>query len=631
MVYEISAVNRYIGLSSDTKPTPDFYGSTFFETDTRLTHICYDGVNWTQYVDSGGSGSGAMQTSTNPAANAAVTTTIIDAYSGVIILQNDGTPANQTLANPTITTAGKIFTVVNNDTSVDNETVIANGVSFTVTPGEAQSFIWDGTAWGPIDLGITAIPVVVAQGGTGLTTITDHGIMLGSGMGAVTPMTVLDTGAMLVGVTGADPTAVVANITTTKKFLTETGTGAVGATPTFETIISADIATALSTPPVIGGTTPAAVYATPAVNKGPAIITSFAGTVSTSGSSTTITWSSAADAILAGYHATNPTLGTTIITGPINQASVTRYVVSWTNATACVVDSACTLAAATELTSIQLPITTFVNSSGVTKGWINAAGNCYFVGNFGIGMTTGYPLDVNGTIKGSTLYIPDALGADVGNGGNIWVGSDYTTNLAGYQLGFNTGANNARTVKMVIQNGGNVGIGTIIFGTVEGGLSVNSERITAGSGTGVTLAKYGSVNRQIYQVTVTYAALAAAALTADKVIATLPAKTKLVGIYADTTIAYTGGTVTAATLQVGKTTGGIEYIVAHDVLTAAVTKGLADADLGTSINRASAVQGGDLPSWTATTNVSVRLTTVAGNTNALTAGSTTYYLETERF
>jgi len=126
---------------------------------------------------------------------------------------------------------------------------------------------------------------------------------------------------------------------------------------------------------IVGGTTPAAVTASPLKAKGPAAVTSFAGTVSTSGSSTTITWSSAADAILAGYDATNPTLGTTIITGAIKQASVTRYVVSWTNSTACVVDTACTLAAATELTSVQLPISVSVNSAGVGIGVKNAAGN----------------------------------------------------------------------------------------------------------------------------------------------------------------------------------------------------------------------------------------------------------------
>lgn len=107
-----------------------------------------------------------MATSTNPGVSAATTVTIVDANSGVIILQNDGSPAAQTIGSPTVVTAGKIFTVVNNDTSVDN--VVVNG--FTVTPGEAQSFIWDGSAWGPTDLGITDIPVKIAQGGTGQIT-----------------------------------------------------------------------------------------------------------------------------------------------------------------------------------------------------------------------------------------------------------------------------------------------------------------------------------------------------------------------------------------------------------------------------------------------------------------------------
>lgn len=152
--------------------------------------------------------------------------------------------------------------------------------------------------------------------------------------------------------------------------------------------------------------------------------------------------------------------------------------------------------------------------------------------------------------------------------------------------------------------------------------------ITPGSGTGITLSNSGAVRKLTYKVVVTFQALAAAALTADATIATFPAKTKVVGIYADTTTKYVGGGVTAATLIVGKTVGGNEYVVSHDVFTAAITRGLADGDLGTSINRANAVQGGDLPSWTATTAVSVRLTTVTANTNALTQGSTTYYIDT---
>lgn len=48
-------------------------------------------------------------------------------------------------------------------------------------------------------------PVTVANGGTGLTTITDHGVMVGSGAGAVTPLAVGTDGQVLVGATGADP------------------------------------------------------------------------------------------------------------------------------------------------------------------------------------------------------------------------------------------------------------------------------------------------------------------------------------------------------------------------------------------------------------------------------------------
>lgn len=181
---------------------------------------------------------------------------------------------------------------------------------------------------------------------------------------------------------------------------------------------------------------------------------------------------------------------------------------------------------------------------------------------------------------------------------------------------------------------GVVQIGTTVANASGSLLATNTTlsgpAITAGSGSGVTVNNNGILERATYKVTVTFAALAAAGLTADKVIATLPAKTRLVSIIADTTTPYTGGGVTAATLIVGKTTGGNEYIVSHDVLSAAIVKGLADSDLGTSINRANAIQGGDLPSWTTTTDISVRLTTVTANTDQLTAGSTTYYLVTEK-
>jgi len=102
--------------------------------------------------------------------------------------------------------------------------------------------------------------------------------------------------------------------------------------------------------------------------KGPAAVTSFAGTV-TAAASTSVTFSSAADAILCGYNATNPVLGATLISN-----ALTRYIVSWTNATTAVVDSSVTWAG-TVITSCQLPIATFVDSSGGVAGWISAGRN----------------------------------------------------------------------------------------------------------------------------------------------------------------------------------------------------------------------------------------------------------------
>ena len=186
------------------------------------------------------------------------------------------------------------------------------------------------------------------------------------------------------------------------------------------------------------------------------------------------------------------------------------------------------------------------------------------------------------------------------------------------------------TFKTLAQTMSNKTFVAPVLGAATGtSVKMSSPQITAGGGTGVTVNNTGELRRQIYKVTTLYTAYAAAATTFDVTIATLPAKTRLMGIVADTTQAFNGGAVTACTIVVGKTVGGNEYILSHSVFAAAVVKGNLDADLGASITRAAAVQGGDLPSWTATTAITVRLTTTTANTNALTQGSTTFYLVTE--
>ncbi len=100
---------------------------------------------------------------TDPATNAAVSAAITDIYGGVLITTT-GAGNAQTIANPSVTTEIKKFTVINNDTSTN--TIAVNGI--TLPAGKAQSWMWDGSAWIEIDLGITALPVPYNQGGTGV-------------------------------------------------------------------------------------------------------------------------------------------------------------------------------------------------------------------------------------------------------------------------------------------------------------------------------------------------------------------------------------------------------------------------------------------------------------------------------
>ncbi len=48
--------NRYIGASSDNKPTGVPVGSTFFETDTGSMYICSDGSTWVVFNNTNVSG-----------------------------------------------------------------------------------------------------------------------------------------------------------------------------------------------------------------------------------------------------------------------------------------------------------------------------------------------------------------------------------------------------------------------------------------------------------------------------------------------------------------------------------------------------------------------------------------------
>jgi hypothetical protein len=99
-------------------------------------------------------------------------------------------------------------------------TFVVGSGTFTAT------IITDGTAQltaGALT-GLTT-PLTVAQGGTGASSITDGGIVLGSGTGAVTATAQPSNGQLLIGSTGADP--VLATVTNGAGIVITGGAGSV--------------------------------------------------------------------------------------------------------------------------------------------------------------------------------------------------------------------------------------------------------------------------------------------------------------------------------------------------------------------------------------------------------------------
>lgn len=66
----------------------------------------------------------------------------VDIYSSFLLTQTTA-GVTATLPNPTITTAGKVALVMNNDTST--QVIVMYGM--VLSPGTAQWLVWDGTAW----------------------------------------------------------------------------------------------------------------------------------------------------------------------------------------------------------------------------------------------------------------------------------------------------------------------------------------------------------------------------------------------------------------------------------------------------------------------------------------------------
>jgi len=131
-----------------------------------------------------------------------------------VFLQADGDSSTVTFTLEPASTAGKgrivIFKATNivNTVSIvpDGTDTIENLTSYTFSyPNEVVVLMSNGTSdWHIADRYIPS-PFPVAAGGTGATTLTDHGILLGSGTSAVTALGEATDGQIPIGSTGNDP------------------------------------------------------------------------------------------------------------------------------------------------------------------------------------------------------------------------------------------------------------------------------------------------------------------------------------------------------------------------------------------------------------------------------------------
>lgn len=131
------------------------------------------------------------------------------------MLTGDGTSNTVTFTLEAAATAGAGRYVMIKALNIDNTVDIApdgaetidGAASFTFSfAKEAVWLVSDGSSnWEIYGRFYSGGPITVAEGGTGATTLTDHGILVGSGTGAITPLAVMTDGQLVIGATGADP------------------------------------------------------------------------------------------------------------------------------------------------------------------------------------------------------------------------------------------------------------------------------------------------------------------------------------------------------------------------------------------------------------------------------------------
>lgn len=198
----------------------------------------------------------------------------IDADAGIVVVP-DGTGGITIAGGNDITTTGTANTLTIDITGTTQYCVQvgdATGGIASLGAGLDHQFLRGNTggnpSWNAVDLTTEVTGLLpVGSGGTGLGSITDHAVMVGSGTGNVTPVGPGTNGQVLIGSTGADPVWALptngTNITwtggagTLQADLTATiavSLGGTGATTLTDHSVLVGSGTAAITPITVGGT-----------------------------------------------------------------------------------------------------------------------------------------------------------------------------------------------------------------------------------------------------------------------------------------------------------------------------------------------------------------------------------------
>jgi hypothetical protein len=195
---DIQVANTDADLSGNTVVTEEnTYTITGLHTYSRGSNApfaCISGSAYVQYLDvdklDGQEGAYYLA-----AANATGTLAVNRGGTGAATFTDGGVLLGSGTSAITATAVLGDGVILIGDASGDPTTLDVGSSSAITILGTVATGVWNGTA------------VTVAYGGTGATSLTDGGVLLGSGTGAITAMSVLADSEMIVGNGSTDPVA----------------------------------------------------------------------------------------------------------------------------------------------------------------------------------------------------------------------------------------------------------------------------------------------------------------------------------------------------------------------------------------------------------------------------------------